>query len=323
MNNAGLGLIPNVSPTVRKTFEDFDLGFSELFEDLFHLVNIRNPKSVFHYTNDFGLRSILDSNKLWMSDIFSMNDPSELHYGIKTFQETFTKMPIKHGHIQQNYSKFIENFYKEKIIQKILFAYSTSFSTKGNDLTQWRSYGDNGRGYCIEFSYSDIEDYVKSIRSGESPITSTYFMLYSRKKAIDTFKIFSHLIVTLIGELSKQIIPDEHKQEVDKAVRSIIIYNALTLTSFFKDKAFSHEKEYRILQLYSNEKTHPDTKFKVRNHDLIRYVEFSLDKIPVKSIRIGPASDKKKSKIFLNKCFSHYLSYRPSITDSRIPYFSV
>src|SRR5690349_14469339 len=39
------------------------------------------PPSVYHYTNDTGLRGILESGKLWLTDIFNLNDPSELSHG--------------------------------------------------------------------------------------------------------------------------------------------------------------------------------------------------------------------------------------------------
>jgi hypothetical protein len=33
------------------------------------------PPIIYHYTNDAGLRGILESGKLWLTDIFDLNDP--------------------------------------------------------------------------------------------------------------------------------------------------------------------------------------------------------------------------------------------------------
>jgi hypothetical protein len=41
------------------------------------------PAMIYHYTNDAGLRGIIDTGKLWLTDIFNLNDPSELRYGLK------------------------------------------------------------------------------------------------------------------------------------------------------------------------------------------------------------------------------------------------
>jgi hypothetical protein len=39
------------------------------------------PPILYHYTTDVGLRGILESGKLWLTDIFSLNYPSELKHG--------------------------------------------------------------------------------------------------------------------------------------------------------------------------------------------------------------------------------------------------
>jgi hypothetical protein len=36
---------------------------------------------LYHYTNDVGLRGILETGQIWLTDIFSLNDPSELSHG--------------------------------------------------------------------------------------------------------------------------------------------------------------------------------------------------------------------------------------------------
>ena len=44
--------------------------------------NTELPPVIYHYTNDIGLRGILETGKLRLSDIFSLNDPSELKHGL-------------------------------------------------------------------------------------------------------------------------------------------------------------------------------------------------------------------------------------------------
>jgi hypothetical protein len=40
------------------------------------------PSMVYHYTNDAGLKGIIENGTLWFSDIFDQNDPSELRHGL-------------------------------------------------------------------------------------------------------------------------------------------------------------------------------------------------------------------------------------------------
>jgi hypothetical protein len=39
------------------------------------------PPVIYHYTNDLGLRGILETGVFWLTDIFNLNDPSELRHG--------------------------------------------------------------------------------------------------------------------------------------------------------------------------------------------------------------------------------------------------
>jgi len=40
------------------------------------------PSIIYHYTNDAGLRGIIETGKLWFTDIFNLNDPTELRHGL-------------------------------------------------------------------------------------------------------------------------------------------------------------------------------------------------------------------------------------------------
>jgi hypothetical protein len=40
------------------------------------------PPILYHYTNDVCLKGILESDKLWLTDILSLIDPSELSHGL-------------------------------------------------------------------------------------------------------------------------------------------------------------------------------------------------------------------------------------------------
>jgi hypothetical protein len=47
---------------------------------------------IYHYTDGTGLRGILESGKLWFTDIFSLNDPTELKHGLNSAIEIIKKL---------------------------------------------------------------------------------------------------------------------------------------------------------------------------------------------------------------------------------------
>jgi hypothetical protein len=54
----------------------FDAAADEIIQSIGRALNAREPPPIiYHYTNDAGLRGILESGKLWLTDIFDLNDP--------------------------------------------------------------------------------------------------------------------------------------------------------------------------------------------------------------------------------------------------------
>ena len=68
------------------------------------------PKIIYHYTNDVGLRGILESGQLWLSDIFNLNDPSELSHG---FSHAVSDLPDARAHPSP--------IPRVRVIEKVLF----------------------------------------------------------------------------------------------------------------------------------------------------------------------------------------------------------
>ena len=67
-----------VPPDMRLELQKFDEDAEQLIASFFEL----SPHPIiYHYTNDVGLRGILETGKLWLTDIFNLNDPSELRHG--------------------------------------------------------------------------------------------------------------------------------------------------------------------------------------------------------------------------------------------------
>lgn len=91
-------------------------------------------KEIAKYTSFESLIAILESGKIRMNSIVSMNDKTETDFL---------------GDVIRNYE---EDYEQED--DKYLFAdkeFITSFTSKIDDLDMWRLYGDNARGACMVF----------------------------------------------------------------------------------------------------------------------------------------------------------------------------
>jgi hypothetical protein len=106
-----------------------------------------------HYTTAEGLISMITKREIWATDIFYLNDKSELVYGIDLATDE-----LKCGRVPDAYrsgvSEAIDRLSGLKELRPHLTAhrvYVCSFSGKLDDLSQWRSYCPQG-GYAVEFS---------------------------------------------------------------------------------------------------------------------------------------------------------------------------
>jgi hypothetical protein len=141
------------------------------------------PPILYHYTNDAGLRGILESGKLWLTDILSLNDPSELSHGL-SLATTILSGKAANGPPE---SKLFADDFAEMMrlgkVQKSGDYFICSFSSTGDDLGQWRAYADNGHGYALGFDANVLEDAF--IRQAGAPIQKAFHVTYDDGRLIE------------------------------------------------------------------------------------------------------------------------------------------
>lgn len=126
------------------------------------------PATLYHYTSLASLRKIAESKKLWLSNVFFMNDYMEVKWLLAVAQrlveerldvETVTAMTYRQGPsgqaIPQSFSQtpltlpYYEQLVKSLHAPGFGHVYCSCFSSLCDDLSQWRAYGDDGSGVCV------------------------------------------------------------------------------------------------------------------------------------------------------------------------------
>jgi hypothetical protein len=75
----GFDLVPR---DMQEALEKFNDEAEEIVHSFLGTLESQPPPPlIYHYTNDVGLKGILETGQLWLTDIFSLNDPSELTHG--------------------------------------------------------------------------------------------------------------------------------------------------------------------------------------------------------------------------------------------------
>jgi hypothetical protein len=106
---------------------------------------------IYHYCKPDAFLSICTQKNIRFSDLFTMNDYLEMHWGYSIWENAASELLSDLGF------EYLDKV--DEIIHQsggLGLALATSFSTKGDVLSQWRAYAEDGKGYAIGFSVNAI-----------------------------------------------------------------------------------------------------------------------------------------------------------------------
>ena len=262
--------------------------------------------SAFHYTSFENCINMLkfdegvleDSAKMVTLEMFVshfsfMNDPSELYDGLRYVAERLKMLSISNQVVQNVVADFQESL-NEFTFKNSLHNYILSFSTDGNNLTQWKYYGRDC-GVAIEYDLPNLE--FSGWQNDENYATHNAFQVFYQKPGSNTSL---NSILCKIENLSGP--------NAGRDAKSYLL-DAVALTSFIKNEHYCDEREVRMLfTLYYNENNaSAEAKgrllrkidFRPRNHDLVPYIRVRLRNKeqgcwPIKSITVGPGTNQER-----------------------------
>lgn len=110
------------------------------------------PGTVYHYCSVDTLLKILSSKSIWLTNLFFLNDSQE-HFWLRNKALAFIAGKITQCPGDSGY-RHLESILRQCLRHEI---YCTCFSEHSDDLSQWRGYGDDGRGFCIGFATDHLQ----------------------------------------------------------------------------------------------------------------------------------------------------------------------
>ncbi|MBN2711164.1 MAG: DUF2971 domain-containing protein [Planctomycetes bacterium] len=259
---------------------------------------------LWHYTSELNLMAIIKNMELWACNLRKMNDPAEIKVG-----QDVVKKAIKELYTEDIADKAI-SFLDKLITNSEVSFFCSSFSREGDDLNQWRLYGDNGRGVCIGFHKHKLESICAEITNQASP--KNLFrdvvikdLLYIDKEEVNVRDVANYLTKSLIGC-------------ENTAVK--IGIKAAEISSTLKAECYKTEKESRLIICHHGlfDKLPAEHDYHLGRYGLTEHIKIPIAKkdndgayvktynsitTPIKEIIIGPASytDKADMQNFLRK----------------------
>jgi len=283
---------------------------------------------LYHYTSLNGFLSIIETQSLFFSNVNFLNDSKEIKHGVdivlKAIKETEKDENLG---ILLKMKENIDLLYKSE-------KYVTCFSKDGDLLSQWRAYGNNGKGISIGFEFSDLTD------SFDKYLTGTHIE-YDEKTQIESTKEYINLIIDFYNKIQDNY--DWNGQDFNNLVAKQIITFLNNVIYSFKHPSFIDEREYR-LQLEVDNKTYNkndiDIKFRATESLIIPYTViknsyasyletnesneiepiFPSKKLPISKIIIGPSLDYETVKIGIKQFLFENGYQEIDIEKSNVPY---
>jgi hypothetical protein len=113
-------------------------------------------RNLYHYTSLDVLYKIIENREFWISNSEYSNDKEEKEFAIEIMSEQIEKVVKAHN---------ISDDIKEKIFKKIDEfesgdSYILCLSEDKDLLSQWRGYGDFGKGVSIGLNFKNSKKYV-------------------------------------------------------------------------------------------------------------------------------------------------------------------
>lgn len=323
--SAGLYELPS---ELDEIFEAYNTFCNAEFGQMQNETKIEN--ALYHYTNATGLKGILESKKIWFTDFRHLNDPSEFFHGIEIICETISLINESASAEVQRCFGLLLHLLNSDISSSLDF-YIASFSQRRNDLGQWRSYADNGRGYNLGFApevFAPITDVItkpeEAVFAGKIEYDRKINIHRARKIIEPLIKIIDGAILKYPQHFKNKIILHEFVAVLAKLSLPQFFWHALTT----KHPAYEHEKEIRliIIGMHTKLQEAKAIKTRLRGGEIVPYLEsddlFRKLSSPMEII-VGPtavADAERTVRTFLE--ISGYEADKVKIDRSDIPYRS-
>jgi hypothetical protein len=283
---------------------------------------------VYYYCSIDTFHTISTKQTIRLSDITKSNDSMEVMWITQYIQEVF--IDVYH----RDKTQYFKNIYTEKVFQDLLNHFKSDFfdedkriyshyvccfSKKGDLLSQWRGYANDGKGVAIGFDADllasiGIPEIDDPLSSRILPLRKVEYAERSQKQTV------AKVALLLVKDLKTIIRKSLIKTQSDVKPASIKPFNMAFLTLFneaifMKSSFFQEEVEYRICHWIGNRNKDPEVERTILRHNisfdkfnyesrkgkLVSYFDicFKNCTLPfIKEVVIGPKSTINASDVY-------------------------
>lgn len=184
------------------------------------------PSVVYYYCTVDTLVKIVSNKTLWLTNLFFLND-SEEHFWLRNKARSFIAEMIER-HPDEFGFQYLETILKQEWRHEI---YCSCFSEHHDLLSQWRAYGDDGKGFAIGFSTGHLKWLADKVQGAFANVI--YDNEEQRALVENAFELYPRLC-------------DGEDPTIEEG-SGTILHRISEAASRCKSMAFSEEAEWRLV----------------------------------------------------------------------------
>ncbi len=256
--------------------------------------SLQAPGILYHYTDAYGLKGIIEEKKIRATHVAFMNDSDEYMHAVLLFKEELEKRRLSTN--DEKFSKFFEALIELLSITHITNFYPffiACFSVAKNSLNQWRAYGKGEGGFSLGLDSEALYGFSHKLPGGGGLVP----VIYSKASKLQLINTCINFLLREYEALinSKDI---NNNEELRKHWAEVVLEILAYAAPLFKQDEFHEESEWRLIWRvrYEDEKL---IQFLPKSTFLSAYVnlDFSLLSLPLRAIDIGPGRYKEMSLV--------------------------
>jgi Protein of unknown function (DUF2971) len=311
--------------------EEFKAHIGELVADDLNAAgnSAAETQIIYHYTDVASALAIIETGHFWFTERAHLNDTLELQYGLRIGHEMFEAAVKAAGAtVPQGAADHLMGEIKLGLVE---FGYwVASFSYEDDDLSQWRSYANEGSGVCLGFSVQDLD-----MRQFASHIQAVFNFMrfpvrYDEAELRKRMQPYIDLGIQLLRRVNLPSMSSYfqhygrallYERDLLQAMMSGMYLHAM----MHKHKAYKHEREYRLILNAYRPKVEPSPQHKVRarNGEIVGYLDLPIPNWKISKtltrIKVGPVAAPKLEEQ-LATAFRSFGLPLPQLERSKLPF---
>ncbi len=257
----------------------------------------------YHYTGIDSLVGISETNALWASNVYFLNDSEEIIYASNVLEQVIQPRLIFSNQDDDPEIELLKQLQEwAKHFRTTTYnIFIFSLSEQASLLSQWRSYTPHGKGVSIGFLPETLNMLAKK---HELRFAKCLYELHEQEEILGS--LIEKLLITFRHEQQDIDITNQPPEQCYYSFLERFRSDVLQVLSIIKNRAFVEEQEWRLISKYYPRYDIPNIKFRKGASMLVPYIELDLgDNKPVfERVILGPSQHQNLSmsalSMFLN-----------------------